>query len=188
MINHSKILVMNSILMEQKQAKMHMPAVWSFSMSYNKRFYGVRYSDKNIPMVTLYQAIERTHADGLRDPAYVRRDPQHTIAVQITALPSHLISASTYLLIGKNEDDFVRILFLPELELGEGRPEIKHLRVTMKQILAQMEEAARAVEPNIDRLFQEEFAEASEEESNEVESEEAVVSADEDESENTDTE
>ena len=180
--------MMNSILMEQEQAKMQMPAVWSLGTSYNRRFYEVGCRDMNIPMVTLYQAIERTHQDGLRDSIDARWGQQHTIAVQITAFPSHLASADVYLLVGKNEDDFVRILFLPELSEREGLPEIKHLSVTMKQILAEMEEAARAVEPSIDRLFQEESAEAWEEESSEVESEEAVVSADEDGSEDTDTE
>ena len=176
---------MNSILMEQEQAKMQMPAVWSFEMSYNRRLYEVGCRDMNIPMVTLYQAIERPHPDGLIDAAYVRRGSQHTIAVPITAFPSHLVSAKVYLLVGKNEDDFVRILFLPR---GEGPPEIKHLRVTMRQILAQLDEAARAVEPRIDRLFEEEFAEVTEEESNGVESEEIATSAGEDGSEDMNTE
>ena len=176
---------MNSVLVEQKQAKTHMPAAWSGEMSYNRRFYEVGCRDMNIPMVTLYQAIERTYQDGLRDSLDFRLDPQHIIAVHITALPSHLARSSVYLLVGKDEDDFVRILFLPWI--GAGLPEIKHLRVTMKQILAKLEEAAKAVEPNIDRLFQE-FAEDSEEESSEVESEEAMVAAAEDESESTDTE
>ena len=136
---------MNSILMEQEQAKMHLPAVWSFGMSYNKRFYEVGCREMNIPMVTLYQAIERTHQYRLRDPLDVPRDSQKAIAVQITAFPSHLAGSYVCLLVGKNEDDFVRILFLPEVGLGEGLPEIKHLRVTMKQILAKLDEVARAV-------------------------------------------
>ena len=179
---------MNSILVEQEQAKMQMPAVWSGEMSYNKRFYEVGCRDMNVPMVTLYQAIERTHRDGLRDSLDVQRDPQHTIAVPITAFPSHLAGSYPCLLVGKNEDDFVRMLFLPREFEREARPEIKHLRVTMKQILAKLEEAARAVEPRIDRLFEEEFAGTSEEESSDVESEEVAVYAVEDGSENTDTE
>ena len=181
-IDRGKILMMNSILMEQEQAKIQMPAVWSGEMSYNKRFYEVGCRDMNVPMVTLYQAIERTHPDGLRDSSHARRDPQQTVAVQITAFPSRLARSYACLLVGKNEDDFVRILFISEV------PEIKHLRVTMKQILAKLEEAARAMEPRIDRLFEEEFAGTSEEESSEVESEEVAMSADEDGSENTDTE
>ena len=177
---------MNSVLVEQKQAKTHMPAAWSGEMSYNRRFYEVGCRDMNIPMVTLYQAIERTYQDGLRDSLDFRLDPQHIVAVHITALPSHLARSSVYLLVGKDEDDFVRILFLPWI--GAGLPEIKHLRVTMKQILAKLEEATRAFEARIDMFNQEELAEASGEESSEVESEEAVVSADEDESESTDTE
>lgn len=171
---------MNSILIGQKQAKIQVPAVWTGEASYNRRFYKVECRDKRIPMVTLYQAIERPHADGLRDSAYVRRDSQHTIAVQITVFPSHLAASDVHLLVGKNEDDFVRILFLPTTGRREGPPEIKHLRVTMKQILAKMEEAARAAEPEIDRLFREEFLEASEVERIPIESEEAAVSADED--------
>ena len=177
------ILMMNSILMEQKQAKMQMPAVWC-QTSYNRRFYEVGCRDMNVPMVTLYQAIERTHPDGLRDSSYFRRDPQDTIAVSITTFPSHLASARGHLLMGKNEDDFVRILFLPGGSEREGRAEIKHLRVTMKQILAKLDEVAKAVEPRIDRLFEMEFAEASKEKSSEVESEEVAVSADENEKKN----
>ena len=158
--------------MGQKQEKMQVPAVWSFDMAYNRRFYEVSRGYTSIPTVTLYQIIERTHPDGLRDLAGFRRDAQHTIAVQITAFPSHLDHSDVHILVGKNEDDFVRILFLPSLIGSEHPPEIKHLRVTMKQILAKLDEAARAVEPNIDRLFQEEFAEASEERSREDESEE----------------
>ena len=171
--------MMNSLLMEQRQAKMQMPAVWSFETSYNRRIYEVGCRDMNVPMVTLYQAIERTHPDGSRDSSNVGRVPQHTIAVQITPFPSHLTSARVHLLVGKNEDDFVRILFLPSGLEREGRAEIKHLRVTMKQILAKLDEAARAMEPRIDRLFEEEFAVASKEKSSEVESEEVAMSADE---------
>ena len=170
---------MNSILVWQKQAKMQMPAVWRGETSYNRRFYEVGCRDKRIPMVTLYQAIERPHVNGLRDPAYVRRDSQHTIAVQITVFPSHLAGSDVHLLVGRNEDDFVSVLFLPNIGRSEGPPEIKPLRVTMKQILAKMDEAARAVEPRIDRLFQEELTEAWEEERREAESEEIVVSTDE---------
>ena len=163
---------MNSILVGQKRAKMQMPAVWRGETSYNRRFYEVGCHDKRIPIVTLYQAIERPHVNGLRDLAYVRRDSQHTIAVQITVFPSHLAGSDVHLLVGRNEDDFVRILFLPDIGRSEGPPEIKPLRVTMKQILAKMEEAAKAVEPRIDRLFHEGSADASEEE--------IVVSAEED--------
>ena len=167
--------------MGQKQEKMQVPAVWTFETAYKRRFYEVRVDAGETPMVTLYQAIERTHPDGLRDSISARRDPQHTIAVPITAFPSHLARSDVRILVGKNEDDFVRILFLPNEFDREGLPEIKPLRVTMKQILAKLDEAARAVEPNIDRLFQKMFAEASEKRSRKVESEETAMAAGEDE-------
>ena len=126
-------------------------------------------------MVTLYQDIEHPHRDGLRDLTYVRRDPEHTIAVQITPIPNRLIEAEIYLLVGENEDDFVRILFLPRQGTSEPPPAMKRLRVTMRQILARLEEAT------IEMLYQEESTEASEEERSEIESEEVVVSTDEDE-------
>ena len=188
-MGYSKIVMMNSILVEQVQAKMQMPTVWSDAMSYSRRFYEVGCRNKNIPMVTLYQAIERPHSDGLHDSGCMQWDPQHTIAVQITAFPNHLAVSEVYLLVGKNEDDFVRIVFLPGRSERERVPEIKHLRVTMKQILAKMEEAAKAVEPRIDRLFQEEDAWAcGEVQIIEVDSEEVAMSANQDGSGKTETE
>ena len=174
---------MNNILIEQKQAKTHMPAVWSHDMSYNRRFYEVRSRVTDMPMVTLHQAIEPTHPNSLRGPAYVQQDLEHEIWVPITAFPNHLMSSYAYLLVGKDEDDFVRVLFLPRTIKGEPTPEIKHLRVTMKQILAKSEEAASAAQARIDVPYLEELAGASGEESGEVESEEIVMSADEDECE-----
>ena len=134
---------MNNILIEQRQAEMRMPAVWSHALSYNRRFYEVRCRNKDMPMVTMYRAIEPIYLDSLRGPAYVRQDLVHMITVPITAFPNHLMFSDAYLLVGKNEDDFVRILFLPSTIEGGPTPEIKHLRVTMKQILAKLEEAAR---------------------------------------------
>ena len=159
---------MNNILIEQKQAKTNMPAVWSHDMSYNRRFYEVKCDNTDMPMVTLYQAIEPTHPSSLRGPASVRQDLVHVITVPITAFPNHLVSSHAYLLVGKDEDDFVRIIFFPMTGEGEPTPEIKHLRVTMKQILAKSEEAVRTAQARIDALHQEELAGASGEESGDV--------------------
>ena len=179
-IDDGLVLMMNNILTEQNQAKKLMPAVWRYQTSYNTRFYEVGCRHTNIPMVTLYQAIERTHPDGLRDPTYIQRDPEYTIAVPITAIPNHLISADLYLLVPESEDDFVRVLFLPGLGKRDSPPTIKHLRVTMKEILAEVEEIARAVDVRLDLLYREELREGSGEEGSEVESEGFVMSADED--------
>lgn len=153
--------MLNSIFEEQMQAKMQTPAVWGRETSYNRRFHKVgwrpqRRRDSTMvresTMVQMYQAIDLPHRNGLSDNLYTTRHPEQTIAVKITPLPAHLVNSEMHLLVGKNEGDFVRILFLP----NEGPPEIKHLRVTLTQILAKLEEAAKAIEPEIDKLFREE--------------------------------
>ena len=174
------LLLMNSILTEQNQAKMLMPAVWTDRRSYNTRFYQVGCRKTNIPMVFLYQAIERTHPDGLRDSTYVRRDPEYTITVPITAIPNHLISAEPSLLVPENEDDFVRVLFLPRHGGKDCPPTIKRLRVTMKAILAKVDEVAKVVEARLDVLSREELAEVWGGRWSEAESEGVIMSADED--------
>ena len=67
-------------------------------------------------------------------------------AVNITVIPNHLASASMLLLSGKDGDDFVRILFLPDTDQeNPGPPEVKYLRVTLNQILAKLEEPGTVV-------------------------------------------
>ena len=176
-------LMLNSIHLGKRRAEIQMPAIWVDLMSYNGRFYTLSH-DINISVVTLDQAIDRTHRNGLRDCFDDRSQPEHRISIRITTFPNHLANTTPYLLLGKDEDDFVRVLFLPWKE--GSPPEIKQLRVTMNQILAKLEEAARAVEPNIEQLFREEFDEGSEEESSdydEDDEEEISTSADEEEEE-----
>ncbi len=175
------IAVLSSVLLEKRQAKMQMPAVWGRETSYNGRLYMFHCRD-GPTMIRLYQAIDRPYRNGLRDGLNRHRDPEQTIVVNITALPSHLASARYHLLAGKNGDDLVRILFLQE----KGPPEIKHLHVTLNQILAELEEVAKAVEPNIEKLFLEEYGEwgldrsDGETESSDGELERAALSAGED--------
>ena len=138
------ILILNSVFLEKKHAKKQIPAVWGHMTCYNSRFYKVGWHDEPT-MVNLYQAIDLPHKNGLRDPIDFRRGPKLTIEVQITAFPTHLASAEVYLLVGKDGDDRARMLFLPR----KGPPEIKHLRVTLNQILHKLEEAARAVATEI---------------------------------------
>lgn len=182
LLSRFDVLMLDSICLGKRQAKLQIPAIWEHRTSYNGRFYGVFRGEKGTT-VDLFQADERTHPNGLRDGSFRY---SCTTKVKITALPSHLFSADLYLLVGKSADDLVRVLFLPET--GSGPPEIKHLRVTMNQILAKLEEVARTAEPNIRKRLQEGSYESSEEqssvveseESNEVESEEVAMSAIED--------
>lgn len=175
--------MLDSICLGKRQAKLQIPAVWDHETSYNGRFYRVEMSGESTT-VDLYQALERTHRDGLRDwPKFMRNSK---LAVKITAFPSHLTSARVCLLAGKSGDDLVRVLFLPQL--GKGPPKIKHLRVTLNQILAKMEEVVRAVESNLREHWpgffdpsDEESSVSESEESRKVESEEVAMSADEDE-------
>lgn len=173
-VGYTGLAVLSSVLLEKRQAKIQIPAVWNSETSYNGRFYELGWRSGST-MLQLYQAIDRPHRNGLRDSIRVCMGHEETIAVNVTAFPSHIASAEMHLLTGGKGDDPVRILFLPQ----KGPPEIKYLRVTLNQVLAKLEEAARAVQPNIDKLFQEED-EVSEEESSGLESEGTVVSADED--------
>ena len=184
---HNEVLMLESIYLGNREAKLQIPAVWDGETSYNGRFYIVGTCSENIPMVKMYQAIERTHEIGLRDSTNRWRKLQPTIVGKLTAFPSHLALADVYLLVGDNKDNLVRVLFLPLRGPEQGPPEIKHLRVTLNQILAKLEESARTVEPNIEEFFRSETCESSEtesvdvesEESSEVESEQVAMSADE---------
>lgn len=174
-------LKLSSTHLERWCAKMQIPSVWGRQTSYNGRLFDVVLHSEH-GMVELYQAISRPLRNGLCDSPWMRRLQEHTIAVQITPCPNHLATMQVHLLVGKNGDDLVRISFLPY----QGLPEIKHLRVTLNQILTKLEEAARAAQSKLDELFQQ-FYETSEEESGNSESEVAMMSADEDESENLET-
>ena len=181
--------ILSSVFLEKRQAKMQIPALWDEGTSYNGRFYRLKYGIAP-QTLALYQAIDHPRKNGLRDGPEVDREPECRIAVNVTVFPSHLMFEKKYLLAGENGDDLVRIVFLPD----KGPPEIKHLRVTLNQILAELEEIARDVEPNIKKLFQreygdseEDFEEDSEEESSGLGSGRAAMSADEDGSEGLET-
>lgn len=176
--------MLDSICLRKRQAKLQIPAVWDYKTSYNGRLYRVD-EDRKSATIDLYQAFERTQWNGLHDSTHAYQAPDFTIAAKITAFPAHLASTYVCLLVGKCADDLVRVLFFPATE--KGPPEIKHLRVTLNQILAKTEDAARAVELNMrDRRYdwyqwsEGESSVSESEENNEVESEEVAMSADED--------
>lgn len=173
-----RVSFLNSTFLEEKQAKKQTPAVWGGETSYNGRFYGVGWRDEPT-MVNLYQAIDRPSRDGLRDSC-ICLPAESTISVGITALPTHLASGKVCLLAGNNRDDLVRILFLPT----KGPLEVKDLRVTLNQILDKLEEAAKSV------VLWEWHIRADtrlEEESSDMESEEAAISVVQNESESSDS-
>ena len=91
--------------------------------------------------MNLYQANELPDVNGLRDAIDVQWSAETTVSIAITIIPAHLVSAEVYLLVGISGDEPVRVLFLPE----SGPPEVKHLRVTLNQILHRLEEAAKLV-------------------------------------------
>ncbi len=101
-------------------------------------------------MLKLYQTVHRQD----------RNLTKQKRAVNITVLASRLASGKFHLLTGGNDDQLVRILCLPE----KGPPAIKHLHVTLNQILAKLKEAAS---------FEWESDESSEEEGSVWESEDA---------------
>lgn len=151
------------------EAKPLKPATWGSETSYKGRLYEVGWRD-DATMVNMYKAYNRPSLrHGLRAPLKVRSPQEKTIAIAITAFPSHLASATTYLLAGEDGNHLARMLFLPRT----GPPEIKYLRVTLNQILAKLDEAARSVDvPETNSLIRD---------SSDEESEQAAISADEDE-------
>ena len=124
---------------------MHLPAVWHSVTSYNRRFYDLRWRYESTVM-EMYQAVVHPRRCGLRDSFGFHRDPKYRIMISITAFPMHLTFAEVHLLAGRSGDDLVRLLFLPR----RGPPEVKCLRVTLNQVLAKLDEVARAVEARID--------------------------------------
>ena len=182
-IDPSKVLMLSSIFLERRQAKVQTPAVWGFGTSYNGRFYTVGWGN-DPKKVEIYQRLPCRI--GYRGFGYSRK---HEIVVDITALPTHLAFAKAHLLAGKKEDDHVRMLLLPK----NGPPEIKYLHVTLSEVFAALDKAARAVKLNIEEYNQqhyydipeeeisvEEGGDITEEESSILESEDAAISVEED--------
>ena len=144
--------MLNSSRLRKREVQIQVPTVWAEETSYKRQFYNLEL-DQKPTTINLYQAIDPTKPIGLLYQLGAYGDLQPMIGVSLTAIPSRLISADVYLLMGKNEDDFVRVLFLPE----KGPPEMKHLRVTMKQIFHKLEDTARAFEPNMGELDEKEL-------------------------------
>ena len=118
---------LHSNFLEKMRAKIRIPAAWGPCTSYNGRFYFLDSSDGLVTVSVGHKAR------GLNIILST---------VNITVFPAHLASAIIYLLPGKDGDDFVRVLFLPDIASGgQGAPEVKSLRVTLNQILAELEEA-----------------------------------------------
>ena len=155
-----KVTILSSMLLKERQVKLQLPAVWGRRTSYNGQVLTLERND-NRSMIQLRQAIDLLHKNGFRDDCDVKRAPEYKIAVNIAPLPSHLVSAEFYLLVKEQSGDTVRILFLP----NEGPPELKHLSVTMDQILAKLDEAAKAAARRIAELFAKESNETTQDES-----------------------
>ncbi|KAM0805151.1 hypothetical protein BDR22DRAFT_833700 [Usnea florida] len=141
--DYPDVLIINSNFLEKMRAKKRIPTVWGEVTSYNGRFYFL-HSSKGLVTMSVHQENVMDPNKGKFDTLKGR---EHRIycTVNITVFPAHLASARMYLLPGKDGDDFVRVLFLPDTASGgRGAPEVKSLRVTLNQILAKLEEAGRA--------------------------------------------
>lgn len=185
----SGVLMLSSIFLERRQAKVQTPAVWGSGTSVNGRIYNVGWL-RDPKKVKLYQTIRLPCRTDYRDFGYSRYYQKHEIVVDITALPTHLAFPKVHLLAGKKEDDHVRMLLLPK----NGPPEIKYLHVTLSEVFAALDKAARAVEKlDIEEYNQqhyydilekeisvEEGGDITEEESSILESEDAAISVEED--------
>ena len=149
----SGILDLNSNFLEKMRAKIRVPAVWGPDTSYNGRFYSTDLLDGPATM-KMYQYIQNPDRRRHRDTVHVHMRSKESIAVNITVFPTHLASASKLLVAGKDGDDYVRVLFLPDtLQDKSGPPEIKVLRVTLNQILAKLEETARMKEKHKAKFY-----------------------------------
>ena len=174
LIHSSIVLMLSSIFLEIRQAKVQIPAVWGFDTSYNGRFYNVGWRG-DPQWVKVYQTIRHPCRIGYCDFGYSRYYQKPEIVVDITALPAHLAFAKVHLLAGKKEDDHVRMLLLP----NEGPPEIKYLHVTLSEVFAALDKPARAVELYRKEYYQWDYHGIPEEESSILDSEEAVISVEE---------
>jgi hypothetical protein len=172
----SGALKLNSTCLERWQAKAEIPAVWGQQTSYDGRHFQVG-SRKPYTMVELYQAIRSPFGLGFCSSLNLQFLTESTIALKITPFPIHLFGTQMHILVGKDRDDLVRILFLPH---DSSPPEIKFLRVTMAQILAILNEAERAAQLESDEFYPED-GESSEEESSTSEPEAAATLVNEDE-------
>ena len=162
------VVIVGSKLLEKRQVEMRLPAVWGSDTSYNGRLYTWR---RMSAILQLSQTPIRPQRKGLRKGLYWYSRGDSTVALNVTGYPRYLANTQEFLLAGENGDDLVRILFLP-LSGQEGPPVIKHLRVTMNQILAKLEETAKSIEPNYEELSWREGDETSDEEESVPESEE----------------
>ena len=165
------ILDLNSNFLEKMRAKIRVPGVWGQDTSYNGRFYDTDLYDWPGTM-KMYQYIKNPNRRGHRDTVHVHMRSRKRIAVNITVFPTHLASASKFLLAGKDGDDYVRVLFLPDtLRENSGPPEVKLLRVTLNQILAKLEETARDKEEYNAKIYSEQYSDEDVEEAKKVLSE-----------------
>ena len=139
------VLIINSNFLEKMRAKKRIPAAWGPYTAYNGRFYFLD-SRNGLVTVSVLQDNVMDPNKGKFDTLFHHRGRGHRVycTVNITVFPAHLASARMYLLPGKDGDDFVRVLFLPDIASGgRGAPEVKSLRVTLNQILAELKEAGR---------------------------------------------
>ena len=160
--------MLNSNFLKEKATKMRTPAVWGEEISYNGRFFIVGWCGEPT-VVNMYQVFVCPGRNGFWQSI---GSAEVTISVAITAIPTHLATATNYLLPGETGDDLARILFLP----AKGPPEIKYLRVTLNQLLEKL--AARSAEKLGGMWDRSEWP--PQYWSSDMESEEAAVSADED--------
>ena len=165
-------LILKSKLLEENAAKMQSPAVWGDNTSYNQLFFKVGWHEEST-MVKLYQAHDQVESIGFRDFFGRYYATEVMVEVAITAIPAHLASGQVYLLVGKGGDDLTRMLFLPQ----KGPPEIKYLRVTLNQILAEL--ATRSEESDDTMTaYDDTIGVSDSEESSDTRSQEAAISAD----------
>lgn len=103
-------------------------------------------------------------------------------SMALTTFPLRLAGAKNFLLAGMDENDAVRFLWCPQ----KGSPEIKQLRVTLKQILAKAKEIAEHFDRGVSGSGDMDSMENSKEESGGEESDALVRSDDDGETENLD--
>ena len=139
-----EILDLHSNFLEKMGAKVGLPAVWGPGTPCNGRFYGVGRGD-GVVFMKMHENFKNPNIRKCDTVFYGNRWKETFLGqVYITVFPAHLASARVYLLPGKDGDDFIRVLFLPDTASGgPGPPEVKFLRVTLNQILEKLEESKR---------------------------------------------
>ena len=161
------------------RAKICVPAVWGKFTTYNGQCYAVG-PGGGPAMVKMYHDF-KVFDKRRHDTVKFHEGSTEMISseVNITVFPNHLASASMSLLSGKDGDDFVRILFLPDTDQEyPGPPEVKFLRVTLNQILAKLEEPGTKVTRRM--FMRETYGDTSEEECSDEDVDEAEADAGED--------